>query len=174
MRYAGLINNDLTGGPGLSTTFFVQGCPHHCEGCFNQDTWSFEGGQELPNDFLETIVEKLHENNLDRRFCLMGGEPLCQENIFLSLLIIQYIKEHSPNTEIAVWTGYTFEQLLDSSIVHIEEVLKNIDVLIDGPFIQEQKDLSLFMRGSRNQRILNLKESLEQCKPILKKEYYEI
>ena len=174
MRYAGLINNDLTSGPGLSTTFFVQGCPHHCEGCFNQDTWSFEGGEELPNDFLETIVERLHENGIDRRFCLMGGEPLCQENIFLSLLIIQYIKEHSPNTEIAVWTGYTLEQLLNSNIIHIKKVLENIDILVDGPFIQEQKDLSLFMRGSRNQRILDLKESLKQCKPVLKTEYYEI
>ena len=168
MRYAGLINNDLTGGPGLSTTFFVQGCPHHCEGCFNKDTWSFEGGTELPNDFLETIVEKLHENNLDRRFCLMGGEPLCQENLFLSLLIVQYIKENSPNTEIAIWTGYTFEQLLENKSNKMKTILECADIIVDGPFIQEQKDLSLFMRGSRNQRVIDVKKSLSQNNIILK------
>ena len=173
MRYAGLIENDLTGGPGLSVTFFVQGCPHKCQGCFNQKTWDYEGGQELPNDFLEDIVKKLHANNINRRLCIMGGEPLCQENLFLTLLILKTVKEKSPDTELAVWTGYQYENLLKSHNAHLTQILELIDILVDGPFILEQKDTSLVMRGSRNQRIIDIKNSLKNNEIILKTEYYE-
>ena len=173
MRYAKLIDNDLTAGPGYTVTFFTQGCPHHCPGCFNESTWDFEGGNELPNDFLEQILEKIHKNNINRRFALMGGEPLCQENIFLSLLILKTVKEKSPDTETAVWTGYLFEDLFSTSKPHVLEILKYIDVLVDGPFVLEQKDLTLNMRGSKNQRIIDVQNSLLNKEVILKKEYYE-
>ena len=173
MRYAGLIKDDFTAAPGVCVSVFVQGCPHRCPGCFNPETWDFEGGQELSNDFLEDIVKKLHANNINRRLCIMGGEPLCQENLFLTLLILKTVKEQSPNTELAVWTGYKYEELLKSHNAHLTQILELIDILVDGPFILEQKDTSLAMRGSRNQRIIDIKNSLKNNEIILKTEYYE-
>ena len=170
MRYAGIIDNDLTAGPFLSVTVFVQGCPHKCEGCFNPSTWDFNGGVEVPDNFIETIVEKLNKNNFSRRLCIMGGEPLCEENISLTNTIVKGIKEKSPNTEIAIWTGYCYENLIKKA----RQVLKDVDILVDGPFILEQKDLTLAMRGSRNQRIIDIQKTLKSNSIVLKKEYYEI
>ena len=100
----------------------------------------------------------------------MGGEPLCRENISLTNTIVKGIKEKSPNTEIAIWTGYCYENLIKDA----RQVLKDVDVLVDGPFILEQKDLTLAMRGSRNQRIIDIQKTLKSNSIVLKKEYYEI
>lgn len=170
MRYAGIIDNDLTGGPGLSVTVFVQGCPHRCPGCYNEHTWDFNGGFEVYENFIEDILNKLNKNNINRRLCIMGGEPLCRENISLTNTIVKGIKEKSPNTEIAIWTGYCYENLIKDA----QQVLKDVDVLVDGPFILEQKDLTLAMRGSRNQRIIDIQKTLKSNSIVLKKEYYEI
>ena len=173
MRYADLISNDVTAGPGFTVTLFVQGCPHMCSGCFNPETWDFNGGKEVPADFPEIILEKINANGLKRRFCVMGGEPLCKENAFLTHMILNYIKEKSPETELAVWTGYTWEEL--SSLggnPHIKEILSLIDFMVDGRFQLEKKDLSLKLRGSSNQRIIDVKETLKQNQIVLKEEYY--
>lgn len=158
MRYAGIIKNDIAAGEGVNLTFFVQGCPFHCEGCHNPQTWAFDGGKEFTNDTLIEIINGLKANGVHRNLSIMGGEPLCQENLFLTSLIINHVKERLPDTKIYVWTGYTYEQLLDRHEQKLNWILNNIDYLIDGPFILAERDITLAMRGSRNQRILNMKE----------------
>jgi anaerobic ribonucleoside-triphosphate reductase activating protein len=156
MRYAGLVLNDVTAAPGLSITFYTQGCPHRCSGCHNPQTWDFDGGKQYTDEILNTILENLNKHNINRNFCLMGGEPLCPENSFLSYMLIKSIKDASPNTKIYVWTGYTYEQLKNMSNTRINNILELTDVLIDGPYISELRDITLQMRGSSNQNILYL------------------
>jgi anaerobic ribonucleoside-triphosphate reductase activating protein len=157
MRYAGLIKNDMAAAPGLCVTFFTQGCPHHCPGCHNPETWDFAGGLEFSPDLVQEIVEDLTANGIDRKFCIMGGEPLCPENEFLTLLLITEIRKYLPETPVYIWTGYRFSDLTQGS-EHIKQILQLADVLIDGPYIEAQRDTTLSMRGSSNQKIINLRE----------------
>ena len=158
MRYAGLIKNDTAAAPGICVTFFVQGCPLRCPGCHNPESWDFDGGKEFTPEVLDEIISGLTANNINRTLCIMGGEPLCSENLFLTTLMIKEVRQQKPNVKIYLWTGYTYEELLSkkTSNPKLEYVLDNIDCLIDGPFIQEEKDITLQMRGSRNQRIIYL------------------
>lgn len=156
MRYSGVIYNDVAAAPGLCVSFFTQGCPHHCPGCHNPETWNFDGGKEFTQEVLDEIISKLNAQGIQRNFCLMGGEPLCEENEFLSYLILSTIKQKSPNTKIYVWTGYEYEKLKDRD-TRTTQTLELIDVLIDGPFMIDKRDITLAMRGSSNQRILELK-----------------
>lgn len=158
MRYAGLIKNDLAAAPGVCVSFFVQGCPLRCPGCHNPESWDFEGGMEFSPKILNDILTSLSANGIERSLCIMGGEPLCPENSFLTALIIKEVRQQKPNVKIYLWTGYTYEELLSkkTSNPKLEYILDNIDCLIDGPFIQEEKDITLQMRGSRNQRIIYL------------------
>ena len=160
MRYSGIIYNDITAAPGLCLSFFVQGCPHHCFGCHNPETWSFDGGKEFTPDVLDGIIKGLTAQGIQRPFCLMGGEPLCEENLILSYDILSRIKEEVPNTPIYVWTGYTYEELIKNHNPKIEKILELTDYLIDGPYIDEEKDITLLMRGSRNQRIIDLNKKI--------------
>ena len=159
MRYAGLIKNDFSAAPGVSVTFFTQGCPHHCYGCHNPETWDFQGGKEFTPNILEEIVEALTANGINRSLCIMGGEPLCQENLFLTNLIVKYVRDKLDNILIYVWTGYTYEEILNIHDAHLTNIMNEIDYLIDGPFIQELKDLTLPMRGSSNQTIIKIDKS---------------
>jgi anaerobic ribonucleoside-triphosphate reductase activating protein len=158
MRYSGLIKNDITAAPGLCVSFFTQGCPHHCPGCHNPETWDFNGGKEFTNDTLKELLEALTAQNIRRDLCIMGGEPLCEENAFLTRLIIQEVRKHVPDTKIYIWSGYTYEELKRSSDPHIVDSLRLADVLIDGPYIEAERDITLPMRGSRNQRVIDLSE----------------
>ena len=159
MRYAGLTLNDFSAAPGVCVTLYTQGCPHHCPGCHNPETWDFEGGQEFTNDVLQSIINGITANGIQRNLCIMGGEPLCPENAFLTYLVIEEVKKYCPNTKIYIWTGYTYDKLLNSSPHEkIKHILELTDVLIDGPYIKELRDITLPMRGSSNQRIINLKE----------------
>lgn len=153
MRYAGIIKNDFSAAPGTSVTFFTQGCPHRCEGCHNPETWDFEGGEEVTHDTILEVIEAITANGLHRNLCIMGGEPLCLENQFLTNLIINSVKEKLPDTKIYLWTGYYLEDL-DMSNNRIKSILEQVDCLIDGPYDKTKRDVSLFMRGSSNQRIL--------------------
>lgn len=153
MRYAGIIKNDFSAAPGTSVTFFTQGCPHRCEGCHNPETWDFEGGEEVTHDTILEIIEAITANGLHRNLCIMGGEPLCPENQFLTNLIINSVKEKLPDTKIYLWTGYCLEDL-DMNNNRIKSILEQVDCLIDGPYDKTKRDVSLFMRGSSNQRIL--------------------
>ena len=153
MRYAGIIKNDFSAAPGTSVTFFTQGCPHRCDGCHNPETWDFEGGEEVTHDTILEVIEAITANGLHRNLCIMGGEPLCPENQFLTNLIINSVKEKLPDTKIYLWTGYCLEDL-DMSNNRIKSILEQVDCLIDGPYDKTKRDVSLFMRGSSNQRIL--------------------
>jgi anaerobic ribonucleoside-triphosphate reductase activating protein len=159
MRYSGLIKNDMAAAPGISVTFFTQGCPHHCEGCHNPETWDFDGGKEFTPEVLRDIVTGLTKNGIKRSFCIMGGEPLCEQNTLLTLMTIQYVKQRLPEVKIYLWTGYYYEELLKSSDPKIPLILKEVDILIDGPFVKHLRDVTLKMRGSSNQNIIDLKES---------------
>ena len=153
MRYAGIIKNDFSAAPGTSVTFFTQGCPHRCEGCHNPETWDFEGGEEVTHDTILEVIEAITANGLHRNLCIMGGEPLCPENQFLTNLIINSVKEKLPDTKIYLWTGYYLEDL-DMSNNRIKSILEQVDCLIDGPYDKTKRDVSLFMSGSSSQRIL--------------------
>lgn len=149
MRYAQIRSMDISNGEGVGVSLFVQGCPHHCQGCFNQETWDFNGGKE----FTFQVEEKLFsiiEKKLDylSYFSILGGEPLAPQNVEKVKNILQKIKEKFPKLKTYVWTGYLLENIQQ------KDILQYIDVLIDGPFIQAQRDITLPLRGSRNQRIL--------------------
>ena len=160
MRYSGLIPNDITAAPGICVSFFTQGCPHHCPGCHNPETWDFDGGKEFTNDTLKEIINALTAQNIHRDLCIMGGEPLCDENAFLTRLIIQEVKKHVPGAKIYIWSGYTYEELKSQGNPHILDSLRLANVLIDGPYIEAERDVTLEMRGSRNQRVIDLSEKI--------------
>ena len=157
MKYAGLLKNDIAAGPGICVTFFTQGCPHHCLGCHNPETWAFDGGKEFHPDLIKEIVEALTANGVNRNFCIMGGEPLCPENEFLTMLLIIEIRKKLPDVPIYIWTGYTLEELLQKGD-RMKSILQSINFLIDGPYKQELHDATLQMRGSSNQRIIDMKK----------------
>lgn len=158
MRYAGIIRNDILAAPGICVSFFTQGCPNHCEGCHNPETWDFNGGKEFTHETLSSIISALTANGIKRNLAIMGGEPLCQENLFLVNLIIHSVKEALPDTKIYIYTGYIYEELVKKQDKTLQDILSNTNILVDGPFIKEQRDITLFMRGSKNQRILYLNE----------------
>ncbi len=153
-KYAGLMTNDFVNGEGVCVSYFTQGCPHRCKGCFNPETWDFNGGKDLPADIRGQIIKAICANGITRNFPVLGGEPLCEENVEEVDNIIIGVRTAFPNIKIFVWTGYTLEQLTIKNNPHINNILTHIDVLIDGPFIESQKDLTLKLRGSKNQRIL--------------------
>lgn len=157
MRYSGLITNDFSAAPGVSVSFFTQGCPHKCFNCQNPETWDFSGGKEFTQEVLTNLLSALAANGIQRNLCIMGGEPLCPENEFLTLLVIKTVKETYPNTPIYIWTGYTYEELLARKD-KVSQILKLADVLIDGPYVDNLRDITLPMRGSSNQRVINLQE----------------
>lgn len=151
-KYNTIIKNDVTNGEGVCVSFFVQGCPHCCPGCFNPETWDFNGGQFYTEKTKWDIIEAISANNITRNFCVLGGEPLASQNLEMVDKIITAVRTAYPDIKIFLWTGYTFEKLILST-PHLSSILKHIDVLIDGEYIEEEKDLTLHLRGSRNQRI---------------------
>lgn len=152
MRVAGLTKNDTTNGEGICVSLWVQGCPHHCKGCHNPESWDFNGGEQINNWRLITqIAEAITANGIQRNFSILGGEPFAPQNIDDTYQILWHIKEKFPSIKTFVWTGYTLEQLQD---LYEDTLLENVDVLIDGPFIKAERDITLKFRGSKNQRIL--------------------
>lgn len=158
MKYNSIVFNDTANAPGVCVSVYLQGCPHHCDGCFNPETWDFEGGKEFSYETLESILTGLTANGINRSLCILGGEPLCEDNIFLTYLILDTVKRRLPGTKIYIWTGYTIEQLRNRADSKIRSILSGnyADVLIDGPYIKELRDITLPMRGSSNQRVLDL------------------
>lgn len=160
MRYASINFNDITAAPGLCVTVFLQGCPHHCPGCHNPTTWDFNGGEEFTAETMTAIIEGLNAQNIQRNLCIMGGEPLAPQNTFLTNMIINEVKLRYPDIKIYVWTGYTYEEIQLLCDSHVKHILAQADYLIDGRYIEELRDITLEMRGSSNQRIIDLKEKL--------------
>ena len=157
MRYAGLIKNDFAAAPGVSVSFFVQGCPFHCNGCHNPQTWDFEGGKEFTSDTMDEIIAALTANGVKRSLSILGGEPLCEQNQFLTMLVIKTIKEHLPDTDVYIWTGYYYDNLPHTP--YITQILSMTKCLIDGPYEEDKRDITLKMRGSSNQNIIYLDNS---------------
>lgn len=160
MRYAGLNKNDMSAAPGVSVSFFTQGCPHHCKGCHNPETWDFNGGKEFTWDTMNEILNSITANGITRSLAIMGGEPLCEHNAFLTLLICKTVKEKIPKVPIYIWSGYTYEHLKHTGDPHVHGVLEIADYLIDGPYIQELRDITLPLRGSSNQNIIDLQQKI--------------
>lgn len=154
-RYAGLITNDFANGTGTCVSFWTQGCPHRCLGCQNPETWDFNGGQELPTDIRGQIIKAICANGIQRNFSVLGGEPLCEQNLEMVDKIITSVRIAFPHIKIFLWTGYTIEELTKQNNPHIINILSHIDTLIDGPFIESERDITLEFRGSKNQRILH-------------------
>lgn len=144
-RIAKIKKDCISNGPGLRTAIFFCGCPHHCYNCFNKELWNYNIGKEVNFNDLDFIWDTITEHTSGISF--LGGEPLCPENINGTLEIANQFKQKYPDKTIYLWTGYTIEQL-------DKDKLKDIDVLIDGQFKQEEYEYGLELRGSRNQRIL--------------------
>ena len=153
LNLSGIQTDSIVDGPGIRTTFFCQGCPHHCEGCHNPETWPFDGGTEVSTEQMVAVVTG---NPLCRGVTFSGGEPFAQAEGYLELA--KALKEKG--YEVASYSGYTFEQLINGTAAQ-KELLRYLDVLIDGPFILAEKSLEVPFRGSRNQRILDVPKSLE-------------
>ena len=153
-KYAGLNTNDFANGKGVCVSFSTQGCPHHCPGCQNPETWDFEGGKDLPTDIRGQITKAICANGITRNFSILGGEPLCPQNIEEVDNIVTSVRAAFPHIKIFLWTGYTLDELQKQENKHIINILSHIDVLIDGPYIENERDITLDLRGSKNQRIL--------------------
>lgn len=163
IRLAGMSEESLVDGPGLRTVVWTQGCPHGCPGCHNQHTQDVSGGDLVE---LDTVYKQIDRSLLARGITLSGGEPFLQPEACREIAL------HARDKGLDVWcyTGYTLEQLLKIAETQPEvgELLKVIDVLVDGPFLQKKKSLELIFRGSANQRILDVQASLQQKAPVLK------
>lgn len=166
MNYAQLRKYDIANGKGIRTTIFVSGCRFACKSCFNLQYQDFKFGQPFTENTLNTILEYLSDENVSG-LSVLGGEPLMQEIEDLDLLL-GTVKHYFPNKDIWLWTGYKYEEI--PSKYH--SVLKYIDVLVDGKFIETKKDIKLRWRGSSNQRIINVQESLKQGKIIERLDLY--
>lgn len=154
MKYAEIKNFDIANGPGCRVSLFVSGCRNNCLGCFNQEAQSFKYGRDYT---LQTVLELLEMlgNEHIAGLSILGGDPFEPENRSGVLELCRQAKSRYPEKDIWCWTGYMWENVKDLSVMNY------IDVLVDGPFIQEQKDLSIAYRGSRNQRVIDVKKSFE-------------
>lgn len=162
LRISGCVNDSIVDGPGLRYTIFTQGCPHHCPGCHNTHTHDFKGGK-LVN--IKTILKEIKANPLLSGVTLSGGEPFMQAKKLIPLA--KEIK--AMGLEIACYTGFLFEELSSGKVEGGRELLKYIDVLIDGKFVLSQRSLELMFKGSKNQRTICIPKSLESGKAILEK-----
>ncbi len=170
MNYGEIKTCDIANGEGIRVSLFVSGCTHHCKNCFNAETWNFDYGKPFTKDAENTIFKNLALDYVDG-LSLLGGEPFEPSNQQALLPFLKRVKELYPNKTIWCYTGYLFdEELLKESRARCEytdEMLSLIDVLVDGEFKQELYDISLSFRGSSNQRIIDVKKSLEQESVIL-------
>lgn len=170
MNYGEIKNCDIANGIGVRISLFVSGCRNHCKDCFNKMTWDFLYGKPFTEETTKYIIELMKPDYIDG-FSLLGGEPFEPENQKVLVDVLKRIKEEYPHKDIWCYTGYLLdEQLLKESRVRTEytdEMLSYIDVLIDGPFIAEEKNLMLKFRGSNNQRVIDLKRTLNEKKIVL-------
>lgn len=159
MNYGTIKEYDIADGPGVRVSLFVSGCRHHCKGCFNEETWNFNYGEPFTDEVKDRIL-KLLEPVYIQGFSLLGGEPFEPENQVVLVKLLREIKEMYPKKDIWCYSGYLFDvDLAEGGRVHTEvtdEMLSYIDVLVDGEFVEELKDITLKFRGSSNQRILEL------------------
>lgn len=170
MNYGNIKYYDIADGPGVRTTLFVSGCSHHCPGCFQPETWDFGFGEEFSTETEQKIIDSLAPDYVDG-LTLLGGEPMEASNQRTLLPFVKKVRAAYPDKDIWCYTGYTLERdLLQPSRARCEvtdELLKLIDVLVDGEFIEAKRDLTLLFRGSRNQRLIDLPATLEKGEVVL-------
>ena len=151
MNYAEIKKVDIANGPGVRVSLFVSGCRNHCKGCFNPETWDFDYGRPFTRETEDEIIEALRPSWI-QGLSILGGEPTEEENAAVLIPFLKRVRAVLPDKDIWLYSGYTYEMLRD------KEILTLVDVLVDGPFLLEQKDAGLAFRGSRNQRIIDLRE----------------
>jgi anaerobic ribonucleoside-triphosphate reductase activating protein len=162
LKISGIIRESIVDGPGIRFVVFAQGCPHRCEDCHNAQTWSFEGGKEIT---AQKIMDEVKKNPLVSGITLSGGEPFCQPEGMAELA--QAAK--ADGLDVIAYTGYLYDELLEMSQESpaVMDLLKNIDVLVDGPFVTALKSYELKFKGSSNQRAINVKKSLEEKRVVM-------
>lgn len=170
MNYADIKQYDVANGLGIRVSLFVSGCTHHCKNCFNKETWDFQFGDPFTEAEIEKILEYLKPSYVSG-LSLLGGEPFEPENQPGLLTLVKKVKEAYPDKDIWCYTGYLFDEdicgkMLDR-VPETRELLSCIDVLIDGPFIEERKNLKIRFRGSDNQRIIDVKKTMEAGEIVL-------
>lgn len=155
MRFSKIKNNDIVNGIGITLSVWTQGCPHRCKGCFNKETWDFNSGKEFTNDDLNYIISNIDSFNVKRNLSVLGGEPLCPQNVEGVINLCREFKKVYPDKLIYLWTGYTIEEFNKLQ----KQILEYVDFIIDGKFEEAKKNLNLKLRGSSNQRILDVKNN---------------
>lgn len=161
MQYNKIRKMDISNGPGVRVSVFFQGCEFHCKGCFNPETWKFTGGKEFTDETIEHILELCAPDHING-LSLLGGEPMHPKNIEGSTKLAAAFKEKYPNKTIWAWSGFNFEEYVSK-----QEIVKYLDVLIDGQFKEELHDFRLQWRGSSNQRVIDVQKSLKNNKVVL-------
>ena len=163
MRYNKIRKMDISNGPGVRVSIFVQGCMFHCKNCFNPDTWDFKGGKEYTDETIDHVIELCGKEHIVG-LSILGGEPLHPNNIDGVTKLAKKFKETYPNKSLWTWSGFTFDLKKD------EEIMKYIDVLVDGQFVNDLYDPTLSWRGSSNQRVIDVKKSLKNNDIVLYEE----
>lgn len=168
MKYSGIIYNDVVAGPGFFLTFFTSGCPHHCPGCQNPQTWDENYGYEFTDDTIREIINSLHKNGVERGLAIQGGEPLYSHNLEIVDRIITAVKAIYSTTPVYIWTGGIFESHLKDAESNstLRHILSLTDVLIDGPYQEDKRDITLYLRGSSNQRVIDVQASLQKGETV--------
>jgi anaerobic ribonucleoside-triphosphate reductase activating protein len=166
LRVAGIVKESVVDGPGFRYVIFAQGCTHFCKGCHNPDTHALDGGYVVST---ESLIEDIKQSRYIDGVTFSGGEPFLQAEAFIH--IAEKLKE--TNVDIVCYTGFTFEELIESKDEGRKKLLGLVDMLIDGPYIEELMDLSLTYRGSKNQRIIDVKGSIREQKAIIEILYRE-
>lgn len=167
MNYAEIKNCDIANGPGVRVSLFVSGCTHHCPGCFNEVAWDFRYGKPFTQETMDLILGMLRPSYI-RGLTLLGGEPFEPENQSAVVELLRQIKGEMPNKSIWAYSGYLFDRdILSGRLGDTREYLSYLDVLVDGPFVQEKKNLSLRFRGSENQRIIDVPATLSRGEIVL-------
>lgn len=161
MRYAQMRKCDVANGSGIRTSLFVQGCTRHCKGCFNPETWDFAGGMEWTSQTEDEFVELTGKPHI-KGATILGGEPMDMQNRGAVTALLKRLKETYPQKDIWMYSSYKFEELKEDE----GNVLLYLDVLVDGEFVEEKKDLSLRFRGSSNQRVIRVQDSLKEGKIV--------
>lgn len=173
MNYAAIKKTDTANGPGVRVSLFVSGCTHHCKGCFNSETWDFDYGMPYTEDTQKEILEALKPSYI-RGISILGGEPMESANRAAVLELLKKVRSVYPEKDVWCYTGYDFEKDLlcwiQKGMQDVEELLSMIDVLVDGEFVEEKKNLRLAFRGSENQRLLNVPASLKRGVAVLQNE----
>jgi len=162
MRYNKIRKMDISNGPGVRVSIFMQGCNFNCKNCFNPETHDFNGGKEFTDETINRVLELCENKNVEG-LSILGGEPMNPQNIEGTTKLAKAFKEKFPEKNIWAWSGYTFDNYIKD-----KDIAKYLDVLVDGQFVEEEKNPTLEWKGSANQRVIDVQESLKENKTIIK------